>query len=119
MSVREINLHPSSHPLASLASKVYDVIVIGSGPPRRAVAARASANGFKALIVENELFGGDCPFWACIPSKALLRLFEALEAARAVGGARELISNERSVDVKSVLARRDPCSRESGTIHLS
>jgi hypothetical protein len=51
--------------------------------------------------------------------KALLRLFEALEAARAVGGARELISNERSVDVKSVLARRDPCSRESGTIHLS
>ena len=112
MHSRELNLHPSDHPLASLGSNVYDVIVIGSGPPGRAVAARASASGLKALIIETELFGGDCPFWACIPSKALLRPFEALEAARAVGGARELISNEPSVDVKGLFDRRDMFTRK-------
>ena len=56
-------------------------------------------------------FSADCPFWACIPSKALLRPFEALEAARAVGGARQLISNEQPVDVEGVLDRRDMFTR--------
>ena len=107
MHSRDINLHPSDHSIDSLDSNVYDVIVIGSGPPGRTAAARAAASGLKALIIENELFGGDCPFWACIPSKALLRPSEALEAARAVSGARQLISNERSVDVGGVLDRRD------------
>lgn len=66
------------------------------------------AAGLSALIVEKELVGGDCPFWACVPSKALLRPAEALDDARHVGGARERLVNPTTpVDPESVFARRD------------
>lgn len=59
------------------------------------------------FVVEQELVGGDCPFWACVPSKALLRPQEALAEARAVGGVRELLREEPSLDADTVFKRRD------------
>ncbi|WP_271983054.1 dihydrolipoyl dehydrogenase family protein [Pseudoclavibacter terrae] len=83
----------------------YDVIVIGAGPVGENVADRAVRGGLKALVVEKELVGGECSYWACIPSKALLRSGSALRAARAVPGAREAATGD--LDVSAVLARRD------------
>ncbi|PPG29195.1 NAD(P)/FAD-dependent oxidoreductase [Pseudoclavibacter sp. RFBB5] len=86
-------------------ASAYDVIVIGAGPVGENVADRAVRGGLRALIVEKELVGGECSYWACIPSKALLRSGSALRAARAVPGAREAATGD--LDVSAVLARRD------------
>ncbi|MDT0445799.1 dihydrolipoyl dehydrogenase family protein [Streptomyces johnsoniae] len=83
----------------------YDVIVIGAGPTGENVADRTSAAGLSTAIVEAHLVGGECSYWACIPSKALLRPSAALGAARAVGGAKEAVRGP--LDVAAVLARRD------------
>jgi pyruvate/2-oxoglutarate dehydrogenase complex dihydrolipoamide dehydrogenase (E3) component len=111
--VATINLHPDSHSIPALRSQVYDVICIGSGWAGRIIAARCVAAGLSALVVEQELVGGDCPFWACVPSKALLRPFEALEGAKTVAGAREtLVSQEASLNVEAVFQRRDMLTSE-------
>ncbi|RKN05389.1 dihydrolipoyl dehydrogenase family protein [Streptomyces radicis] len=86
-------------------SRAFDVIVIGAGPTGENVADRTAAAGLRTAIVESELVGGDCSYWACIPSKALLRPPAALEAARAVAGARHAAGGQ--LDVAAVLARRD------------
>ena len=65
----------------------YDLIVIGAGPVGENVADRAVQGGLTAVIVESELVGGECSYWACMPSKTLLRPVAALRAARAVPGA--------------------------------
>ena len=83
----------------------YDLIVIGAGIAGENVADRAGQGGLSVVIVENELVGGDCSYWACMPSKALLRSAAALRAARNVGGAREAVTGELSV--AAVFARRD------------
>jgi dihydrolipoamide dehydrogenase len=83
----------------------YDVIVIGAGPTGENVADRVRAAGLTVAIVESELVGGDCSYWACVPSKALLRPPAALAAARAVPGAREAAGGR--LDAAAVLARRD------------
>jgi dihydrolipoamide dehydrogenase len=57
------------------------------------------------VLVEAELVGGDCSYWACMPSKALLRGSEALAAARAVRGAAAAVTGEQ--DVAATLDRRD------------
>lgn len=82
----------------------FDVIVIGAGPTGENVADRAVKGGLTAAIVESRLVGGECSYWACIPSKALLRSSAALEAARHVDGAKQAIT--RTLDVAAVLARR-------------
>ncbi|MER7756178.1 NAD(P)/FAD-dependent oxidoreductase [Kitasatospora sp. NPDC097643] len=84
----------------------YDVIVLGAGPTGENVADRTAAAGLRTVIVEAELVGGECSYWACMPSKALLRPVAALAEARAVAGAREAVGNGR-LDVAAVLARRD------------
>jgi len=85
----------------------WDVIVIGGGPPGENVAAYASdGSGLSAVIVEQELVGGECSYWACMPSKALLRPVEVLETARKLPGAKQALEG-RTVDVAAVLARRD------------
>src|SRR5216684_5563411 len=64
----------------------FDVIVIGLGPGGEAAAGRLLAAGKRVAVVERELIGGECAYWACIPSKTLLRAPEArAEAARAAG----------------------------------
>jgi dihydrolipoamide dehydrogenase len=65
----------------------YDVIVIGAGPVGQVAALRARAAGLTAALVERELVGGECSYWACIPSKAMLRPVVAVADARRVNGA--------------------------------
>ena len=83
----------------------YDLIVLGGGPVGENVADRAVQGGLTAVIVEGELVGGECSYWACMPSKALLRSPQALRAAQHVGGAAEAITGD--LDVRAVLERRD------------
>ena len=84
---------------------VFDVIVIGAGPVGENVADRTRAAGLTTAVVESELVGGECSYWACMPSKALLRPVAAVTDARAVAGSREAVSG--GLDVAAVLARRD------------
>ena len=58
---------------------VFDVIVIGGGPAGENIASRCTDCGASIAVVEAELLGGECSYWACIPSKVLLRPGEALE----------------------------------------
>lgn len=86
-------------------STEYDVIIIGGGAVAENVAERAVQGGLSAVLIEHELLGGECSFWACIPSKALLRPAQTLREARAVDGASEAVTGE--LDVDAVLRRRD------------
>jgi pyruvate/2-oxoglutarate dehydrogenase complex dihydrolipoamide dehydrogenase (E3) component len=83
----------------------YDLIVIGAGAVGENIADRAVRGGLTALLIESELVGGECSYWACMPSKALLRSGIALRAAQAVGGTREAVTGE--LDVAATFARRD------------
>ena len=84
---------------------IYDVVVIGAGSTGENVADRAVKGGLSAVVVEAELVGGDCSYWACMPSKALLRPGHAIAAARRVDGARQAVTG--ALDVAGVLDRRD------------
>ncbi|MET8278861.1 NAD(P)/FAD-dependent oxidoreductase [Micromonospora sp. NPDC005174] len=83
----------------------YDVVVIGAGPVGENVADRVVRGGLTAAIVERELVGGECSYWACMPTKALLRSASALRAARQLPGAREAVTGD--LDAAAVLGRRD------------
>jgi pyruvate/2-oxoglutarate dehydrogenase complex dihydrolipoamide dehydrogenase (E3) component len=80
----------------------YDVLVIGAGPAGENVADRAVRKGLSAAIIESELAGGECSYWACMPSKALLRPVAAVDDTRHVAGTRGA-----TLDPAGVLDRRD------------
>ena len=91
--------------MSERADNAYDVIVIGAGPVGYTIADRARAAGLSVAAVELELVGGECSYWACIPSKAMLRPVVAVADARRVAGAREAVTG--MVDAPAVFARRD------------
>ncbi|MDZ8170920.1 dihydrolipoyl dehydrogenase family protein [Microbacterium xanthum] len=93
-----------------MAHTEFDVIVIGAGAVGENVADRAVQGGLRTAIVEAELVGGECSYWACMPSKALLRSAAALRAARAVDGAKQAVTGE--LDVTGVLRRRDAMTHD-------
>jgi dihydrolipoamide dehydrogenase len=86
-------------------SRSFDVIVIGAGPAGEVAAGRLGAAGLEVALVERELVGGECSYYACMPSKGLLRPAEALAEARRIPGAAEAATGE--LDVEAVFARRD------------
>ncbi|MGV9566369.1 dihydrolipoyl dehydrogenase family protein [Streptomyces sp. NPDC003480] len=86
-------------------SIAYDVVVLGAGPVGENVADRTRAAGLSTAVVESELVGGECSYWACIPSKALLRPVIARADARRVPGLAHLAQGR--LDVPAVLAHRD------------
>lgn len=88
-----------------MSESTVDVVVIGAGPAGENAADYAAQHGLSVTIVEAELVGGECSYWACMPSKALLRPGEVLAAARRVPGAASAVTGD--VDVEAALASRD------------
>jgi pyruvate/2-oxoglutarate dehydrogenase complex dihydrolipoamide dehydrogenase (E3) component len=88
-----------------VAVREFDAIVIGAGPAGEVCAGRLGENRLETAIVESRLIGGECSFFACMPSKALLRPDEALAETRRIPGAAEAVTGP--LDVEAVLRRRD------------
>ncbi|MGW5618726.1 dihydrolipoyl dehydrogenase family protein [Streptomyces sp. NPDC003877] len=86
-------------------TNAYDVVVLGAGPVGENVADRTRAAGLTTAVVESELVGGECSYWACMPSKALLRPVIARADARRVPGLSQAVQGP--LDAAAVLAHRD------------
>jgi len=83
----------------------FDVVVVGAGPAGEVAAGRLADAGLEVALVEDDVIGGECSFYACMPSKALLRPQEVLREVRRIPGAAEAVTGE--LDVQALLDRRD------------
>lgn len=83
----------------------YDLIVVGGGPGGEACAALAADSGASVVLVERDRVGGECPYWGCMPSKALLRPGQAVAEVLRLPGAAQMLTG--AFDVDAALARRD------------
>src|ERR1700712_4257524 len=93
--------------MTSAEQDTWDFVVIGGAPPGENVAQYAIQGSDRtAVIVEEQLVGGECSFWACMPSKGLLRPVEVLPSARQLPGLQSLIGDQQ-LEVEAVLKRRD------------
>src|SRR5689334_17420379 len=88
------------------SSEHFDAIIIGGGPGGVTAALRLSGRGMSVAVIEERLIGGECHYWACNPTKTLIRPIEVLDLARAVPGVREVLGSG-GVDVEAVFGKRD------------
>jgi pyruvate/2-oxoglutarate dehydrogenase complex dihydrolipoamide dehydrogenase (E3) component len=88
-----------------MSEKTYDAIVLGAGPAGEVVAGRLADAGWKIAIVEKDLVGGECSYYACMPSKALLRPADVLAEAKRIPGVP--IGDDVELEPEPILARRD------------
>jgi pyruvate/2-oxoglutarate dehydrogenase complex dihydrolipoamide dehydrogenase (E3) component len=93
-----------------MTDRSFDVVIIGAGPAGEVAAGRLADGGLEVALVEQHLVGGECSFYACMPSKALLRPGQVLAEARRVPGAAEAVTGE--LDVEAVFRRRDKAAHD-------
>jgi pyruvate/2-oxoglutarate dehydrogenase complex dihydrolipoamide dehydrogenase (E3) component len=88
-----------------MSEKSYDAVVLGAGPAGEVLAGRLADQGMKVAIVEKDLVGGECSYYACMPSKALLRPADVLAEAKRIPGVP--VADDAGLDPAAILERRD------------